>query len=186
MYLKQDEKVKQLFDQAILEGYASALMYMTYGNIYTRQQKYPSARKMYWKAIEINPTYHVPWLNLSVLDMQDMDYDKAERTCYTVYMPIGNISKPILGIYNLSILERSQLNNPLKYRLDFTDILLIPILFAPYLDEIKIVIGDITMNFDQFNRCMNMSLEERSQWKRRLEKLWQPFRIQTFEQVWKA
>ena len=33
---------------------------------------------------------------------------------------------------------------------------------------------------------MNMSLEERSQWKRRLEKLWQPFRIQTFEQVWKA
>ncbi len=97
MYLKQDEKVKQLFDQAILEGYASALMYMTYGNIYTRQQKYPSARKMYWKAIEIDPTYHVPWLNLSVLDMQDMDYDKLKNTCYTVYMPIGNISKPISG-----------------------------------------------------------------------------------------
>ena len=51
---------------------------MTYGNIYTRQQKYPSARKIHWKAIEIDPTYHVPWLNLSVLDMQDMDYDKVE------------------------------------------------------------------------------------------------------------
>ena len=56
-YIKDNEKVKVLFDQAITEGYSSALLYVTYGNVFARQQNKSAARKMYQNASRIRSEF---------------------------------------------------------------------------------------------------------------------------------
>jgi tetratricopeptide (TPR) repeat protein len=183
MYIKNNTHTKKLFDDAIQLGCQLPLLFLTYGNVYSREKNLELAKKFYLQSIEQNPKFAVPWYNLGILELEAKNYPKAEEFfLHSLYADLFYF-KGYLGIFQLYILKINLLFKNSLAGINWNQILKIPLILAPYLSEIQKLYEFLDLDYSELNSYIQMSVTQRTPIKQQLQQVWEAFRTQNFEQI---
>jgi tetratricopeptide (TPR) repeat protein len=183
MYIKNNTHTKKLFDDALQSGCHLPLLYLTYGNVYSREKNVDMAKKLYFQSIELDPKFAVPWFNLGILELEAKNYTKAEEFfLHSLYADLFYF-KGYLGLFQLNMLEINDLFKGPLAGINWNQILKIPLVLAPYLPEIQKLYEFLDLDYSELNKYIQMSVTQRTPIKHQLQQVWEALRIQSFDQV---